>query len=417
MSSSKGVGQFLCVVLCLCLAACGGGGGRDSSNTIPDPVDDSSPDVSIDIEVELLEAFSGTAFIQPVALLQMPANNNRWLVVERAGRVFDMDQTGVVQSEFLDITSRVDSGPSEAGLLGLALHPEFATNGFAFLSYTISSGSGIESVVARYTSFDGGFTLDPDSEEVLLSVVQDFGNHNGGQLAFGADGYLYVGLGDGGSGDDPNNRAQDTTNLMGTFSRIDVDNGAPYGIPEDNPFAGNALCNQGFGGADCPEIFAWGLRNPWRWSFDSESGDLWAGDVGQNRFEEVNLIRLGRNYGWRITEGSECNIPATGCQTDDLFGPSFSYDHSLGQSITGGFVYRGSTISNLDGFFVYGDFVSGTIWALATFSNGPVVSPTPVVPDNIELLTTDLNIASFAQDSEGELYVIDYSSGKIYSLQ
>ena len=151
MSSSKGVGQFLCVVLCLCLAACGGGGGRDSSNTIPDPVDDSSPDVSIDIEVELLEAFSGTAFIQPVALLQMPANNNRWLVVERAGRVFDMDQTGVVQSEFLDIRSRVNSGPSEAGLLGLALHPEFATNGFAFLSYTISSGSGIESVVARYT--------------------------------------------------------------------------------------------------------------------------------------------------------------------------------------------------------------------------------------------------------------------------
>jgi len=416
MSKLNGIEFFLYLVFCLSLAACGGGG--DGASNIPDPVDDSGPDpdMTLDIEVELVEAFSGTAFVQPVALLQMPANDNRWLTVERAGLVFEMDSAGVVQAEFLDIRSRVNSNANEAGLLGLALHPDFDSNGQAFLSYTRSSGGGIESVIARYTSFDGGFTLDPDSEEILLSVLQDFGNHNGGQLAFGADGYLYVGWGDGGSGDDPNNRAQDTTNLMGTFSRIDTDNGSPYGIPADNRFAGNELCIQGFGGADCPEIFAWGLRNPWRWSFDSATGDLWVGDVGQDRFEEVNEIRLGENYGWRIREGAECNIPSTGCETDGLTAPYFDYDHSEGQSITGGYVYRGSAINGLDGYFVYGDFVSGTIWAVATFSNG-VVSPTPITPDNLELLTTDLSISSFAEDNTGELYVLDYSSGKIYALQ
>ncbi len=394
------------------LFGCGGGGGSD--NTL-DPVDNPGPDLTMDVEVDLVEAFSGTAFNQPLALLHMPTSDGRWLVVERAGLVFEMDQAGVVQREFLDIRSRVNSNANEAGLLGLALHPDFDSNGFAFLSYTKTSGSGIESVIARFTSFDGGLTLDPDSEEVLLSVLQDFGNHNGGQLAFGSDGYLYLGWGDGGSGDDPNNRAQDTTNLMGTFSRIDIDNGAPYSIPDDNPFAGNELCMQGFGGADCPEIFAWGLRNPWRWSFDRQSGELWAGEVGQGRFEEINQINLGGNYGWRIREGKECNIPSSGCETDGLIDPWFFYEHDLGQSITGGFVYRGTEIAGLEGNFVFGDFVSGRIWMVAT--EGVTTDPATFVPENMELLDSELSISSFAQDNAGELYVLDYSSGKIYKLQ
>ncbi len=393
----------------------GCGGGSNSNSTL-DPIDDSDSDPIMEpVEVGLTEAFSGTAFVQPLALLQMPGTSQRWLVVERAGLVLEMDDSGVVLREFIDIRSRVNSNANEAGLLGFALHPEFSTNGFAFLSYTRTSGDGIESVIARFASTDGGLTLERNTEEVLLSVIQDFGNHNGGQLAFGDDGYLYVGWGDGGSSDDPNDRAQDTTNLMGTFSRIDVDNGEPYGIPSDNPFAGNELCTQGFGGADCPEIFAWGLRNPWRWSFDIASGELWTGDVGQGRFEEVNNIRLGSNYGWRIREGSECNIPASDCQTDGLIDPYFKYGHDQGQSITGGYVYRGTNISGLDGYFIFGDFVSGRIWAVATFGTSFVGSE--FTPENMELLETDLSISSFAQDSNGELYVIDYASGKVFRLE
>ncbi|MFL2545819.1 MAG: PQQ-dependent sugar dehydrogenase [Candidatus Rariloculaceae bacterium] len=184
----------------------------------------------------------------------------------------------------------------------MAFHPDYANNLQVYLSFAVD-GSPLISRIERLVSSDGGLTLDLASRTLLLSVPQDFGNHNGGNVAFGPDGYFYIGFGDGGSGGDPNNRAQSTSNLLGALLRIDVDNAVPYSIPGDNPFAGNVLCTTGFGAASCPEIFAYGLRNPWRWSFDSVTGDIFLGDVGQSRFEEIDRITVGSNYGWNIREG------------------------------------------------------------------------------------------------------------------
>jgi glucose/arabinose dehydrogenase len=276
-----------------------------------------------------------------------------------------------------------------------------------FLNYT---QAGPISFISRFTSQDGGTTLDPATEQPLLMVPQDFGNHNGGHLAFGPDGFLYVGFGDGGSSNDPNNRAQDTTNLLGTMIRIDVDNGIPYGIPAENPFAANALCNQGFGGADCPEIFAFGLRNPWRWSFDTQNGDLWVADVGQNDWEEVNTVVVGGNYGWRIREGAHCNpnLNNPGCATAGLTDPVAEYDHSVGNSITGGYVYRGSTIANLAGSYLYADFGTGRVFRVFESAQNVYFSE--------ELLNTGLAISSFAQANDGNLYLLEYGPGNIYQI-
>jgi glucose/arabinose dehydrogenase len=279
------------------LHACGGGGGGGSTTPPPDVIP--PPIVTLERILPELE------LDRPVALLQAPGDANRWFVVEQGGIVKVVeDGPGSTRAEvFIDLTSVVSDG-GETGLLGMAFDPDFASNGAVYLSYTGDPAGVLTSFVARYSSYDGGRTLDPSSAEVLLQLVQDFGNHNGGQLAFGPDGFLYIGLGDGGSADDPNNRAQDTTNLLGALLRIDPRGGSPYAIPAANPFADNAPCPQGFGAAPCPEIFAWGLRNPWRWSFDTATGQLWLGDVGQSRWEEVNVIRAGENYGWRIREGA-----------------------------------------------------------------------------------------------------------------
>jgi glucose/arabinose dehydrogenase len=237
-----------------------------------------------------------------------------------------------------------------------------------------------------------------------MTIVQDFQNHNGGNIAFGPDGFLYAGWGDGGSGGDPNDRGQDTTNLLGTFTRIDVDGAVPYGIPATNPFAGNANCVQGFGAAPCPEIFAWGFRNPWRWSFDSQTGELWAGDVGQNSFEEIDRVVISGNYGWDEREGAHCFEPAQGCATS-FIDPITEYGRNLGVSVTGGYVYRGNDIAVLQGMYVYGDFGTGRIWTV------PANSPQGTV--GTEILNSGLNISSFAVDSTGELYVLDYG-GDVY---
>jgi glucose/arabinose dehydrogenase len=287
----------------LLLQACGGGGGSSSSQ--PPPVVTPPPEPPA---IETESVFSALSFDRPVALLQAPGDDSRWFVAEQRGVVwtFDNDPATDTASVFVDVSTVVTSG-GETGLLGMAFDPDFRANGEVYLSYTGSPGRVLTSVIARYRSMDGGLTLDPASEEVLLQVIQDFSNHNGGNIAFGADGFLYAGLGDGGSANDPNDRAQDTTNLLGAMLRIDVKGGSPYAIPADNPFAGNAPCTQGFGGAPCPEIFAYGLRNPWRWSFDSLTRQLWLGDVGQADWEEVNVIEVGGNYGWRIREGAHCN--------------------------------------------------------------------------------------------------------------
>jgi glucose/arabinose dehydrogenase len=371
-----------------------------------EPPPEEPPPVA-DPAIALQRVYTQLDFVRPVALLQAPLDDNRWFVVEQAGvvRAFDNDPAVAATSVFIDISDRVRSG-GEAGLLGMALHPDFAANGEVILSYTGDPGGVLTSFISRFRSLDGGQTLDPGSEEILLQVIQDFGNHNGGNIAFGPDGFLYIGLGDGGSGNDPNDRAQDTTNLLGAMLRIDVDGTAPYAIPAGNPFAANPHCVQGYGADPCPEIFAWGLRNPWRWSFDSDTGLLWAGDVGQSGWEEVDIVRVGENYGWRIREGARCNAAiAADCDATGLTDPFWEYDHSVGSSITGGFVYRGSQVPNLAGYYVFGDFVSGRIWGIPVDGSSGALG----------LLESSVPIAAFGQDNAGELYVVGYS-GDLYRI-
>lgn len=396
---------FLMVIL---LQACGGGGGSSSPPVTTPPPQDPPPEEPPPEEpppeaptLSLQPAFDSLIFEQPVALVQAPADDSRWFVVEQPGviRVFENNPAVTTTSVFLDISAKVTSG-GERGLLGMAFHPDFAANGEVFVSYTGSPAGALTSFVSRYRSTDSGLTLDPASEEILLQVAQDFGNHNGGQVAFGPDRNLYIGFGDGGSGNDPNDRAQDVTNVMGAILRIDPDGDAPYGIPTDNPFAGNARCPQGFGGAPCPEIYAWGFRNPWRWSFDESTGELWLGDVGQNDWEEIDVVQRGLNYGWRIREGAHCNVNINpNCDTTGLTDPFWEYDHSVGASVTGGYVYRGSEIPGLVGHYLFGDFASGRVWGIPADGSAPA----------IEFLDSDLLISSFAQDATGEIFIVDYS--------
>lgn len=390
------------------LAACGGG----SSGTIVSPPapPPPPPPPPAPISVDLERVFEQVTMSSPVAFMQAPGDSSRWFVVEQAGivRVFPniADPTDNDVSEFIDISARVVDG-GERGLLGMAFHPDFGNGNFnVYLSYTRNNG-GLESVVSRFGSADNGLTLDPAVEDVVLTIMQDFSNHNGGQVGFGPDGFLYAGWGDGGDGGDPNDRAQDTLNLLGTMTRIDVDAASPYAIPAGNPFAANAAnpCSNGFGGADCPEIFAWGLRNPWRWSFDRQTGVLWAGDVGQSAWEEIDTIQAGNNYGWRCREGAHDFDQSNCANAGPLTDPITEYDRNAGQSVTGGYVYRGAAIPELQGQYVYGDFVQGRIWAIPADSQPGVVGT--------ELLDTNISIASFAEDNDGELYVVDYV-GAIY---
>lgn len=347
--------------------------------------------------LELQPLFPGLAFSQPVALLQTPHLTDSWYVLEKEGRVVRVEGEGpsARTALFVDLTDRVDARPTEAGLLGLAFDPDFARNGQAYLSYT--RGGPLTSVLSRFVSTDGGLTLDPASEEVLLEVPQPYGNHNGGQIAFGPDGYLYFGLGDGGAGGDPHGNGQNTQTLLGAMLRVDVSGPNPYAIPPDNPFAE---------GGGRPEIYAWGLRNPWRWSFDRKSGELWVGDVGQSEWEEINRVALGDNLGWNLWEGSHC-FRAGACRDEGVVMPLAEYSHAVGCSVTGGYVYRGKTIPSLYGRYLYGDFCSGRIWELdsGNIEAGPRI-----------LLQSGKRISSFAEDRNGELYLLDYSAGRIFRL-
>ncbi|MEW6488037.1 MAG: PQQ-dependent sugar dehydrogenase [Thermodesulfobacteriota bacterium] len=391
MTSSRPISRrryasLLPVLLLLAPLGCGSGGsGRAQVSELPE-------------ELRLEPSFPGLAFQLPVAALQAPGDAGRWFVVEKGGTVRSFLAGAASPSTFVDISDRVDAVPGEAGLLGLAFHPDWQTNREVFLSYTAPGPGGAVALVSRLSRFrstDGGATLDPATEEILLAVDQPFANHNGGHAAFGPDGFLYLGLGDGGSGGDPLGHGQDTETLLGAFLRLDVDAGAPYAIPPGNPFA------QGGGR---PEIFAWGFRNPWRWSFDRATGELWCGDVGQGAWEEVNQVLVGRNYGWNVREGAHCFGAAT-CDTVGLEDPVAEYSHAEGCSVTGGYVYRGTRIPSLTGTYVYGDFCSGTVWGLAPGNREPRV-----------LVPSGLNISSFAEGSGGELHVLDYASGEIFHL-
>ncbi len=381
------------------------GGGSNGSGGQPSPPPPVSPGTNVQ------RVFDQLTFSLPVALMQAPSDISRWFIVEKSGvvRVFNNDPTVSSSSVFIDIQGRVDSGPGEAGLLGMAFHPGFAANGQVYLSYT-RTGSPLVSVISRFVVDPITGDLDETSEFEILTVPQEFTNHNGGNIAFGQDGYLYIGFGDGGSGGDPNERAQDTSHILGSIVRLDVDvtPPTPYAIPATNPFSSNTNCVDGVGVMPCPEIYAWGFRNPWRFSFDSQTGELWVGDVGQADWEEIDRVELGMNYGWDEREGAHCFEPPSGCSTNNI-DPITEYGHVGGNiSVTGGFVYRGAAIPNLQGFYVFGDFGSGRIWGV------PATSVQGTAPE--ELDDTTLSISSFAEGADGELYVLNYGAGEIHQI-
>jgi len=385
------------------LAACDSG--SDSFNPPDDPEPPGEPPaIAVD------PVFTQLAFDQPLAMMQPPGDSTRWFIVEKAGIVREFpNEADASLSDvlvFADLTDRVDSSPAEGGLLGMAFHPDFAANGEVYLSYT-RSVAGLESVVSRFVVDTTSGALDVASEEILLTVPQFAGNHNGGNVVFGPDDFLYIGFGDGGGSGDPQENGQDTTNVLAAILRIDVDSATPYAIPADNPFAGNTECPQGTGTLDCPEIFAWGFRNPWRFSFDRQTDELWVADVGQNAWEEVDRVEISENYGWDEREGAHCFEPATNCSTDSV-DPITEYGHDVGGSITGGYVYRGGDIPALRGFYLFGDFISGRIWTISADSQQGVL------PD--ELIDTNLGIASFAESNDGEIYVLDISGGRIHRI-
>ncbi len=331
----------------------------------------------------------------PVMLRPIPGEISQFALVDQGGAIYVIYNGPEPQPAelFLDITGRVRTNGREEGLLGLAFDPDFEFNGRFYAYYSASSPR--RTVLSRFDHGPEGPERTASSEQVLLEIEQPFPNHNGGMIEFGPDGLLYVGLGDGGSRGDPTGNGQNRSTLLGSLLRIDVSgNTAAYRIPTDNPFAGEP---DGRG-----EIWAYGLRNPWRFSFDPATGQLWLADVGQQRLEEIDLIEKGGNYGWNITEGTDC-FGSTSCDRTGLVEPVFAYDHSLGCSITGGYVYRGSAIPDLQGAYVYGDFCSGRIWGLR-YADGKVV-------EQRQIARAAGSISSFAQDAAGELYVITFTDG------
>jgi len=359
--------------------------------------------ISTPTQITIVNAFPNLSFSRPVDLQSPNDTTNRIFIVEQSGiiNVFDNDSLVANSSVFLDIESIVDDSDNEMGLLGIAFHPDYQNNGYFYINYT---SSRTQSVVSRFQVSSSNSNLaDINSELRLLEIPQPFTNHNGGKLTFGPDGFLYIASGDGGSGGDPQGNAQNRENLLGNILRIDVDNtenGLNYAIPNDNPYAGSSTFRN--------EIYAYGLRNPWRISFDIETGMLWAGDVGQNQFEEIDIIENGNNYGWNITEGDNC-FNANTCDTTNLTAPVFEYNHDAGDlSITGGYVYRGDTVTLLQGRYVYADFVSGRIWSFDANING--------TPDNELLKNTNFNISSFGTDTNNELYFCSFD-GAIYRFE
>jgi glucose/arabinose dehydrogenase len=345
-------------------------------------------------------AFPNLSFSSALDLQNARDGSNRIFVVERGGsiKVFQNQQSVNTAKIFLNISDRITSG-GETGLLGLAFHPDYKNNGYFYVNYT--APSPLRSVISRFkVSTSNPDSADKNSELILLTYNQPYSNHNGGCVAFGPDGYLYISSGDGGSGGDPQNNAQNITNLLGKIIRIDVDNPQPplnYGIPSDNPFVDSTNINIR------KEIFAWGLRNTWRFSFDPVTGWLWAADVGQGEWEEIDIIKNGRNYGWRCYEG---NYPfeLSGC--NGIYEPPiWEYSHSLGLSVTGGYVYRGNNVPQLKGKYIYGDYVTASVWSLQYDGINPAT--------NNLITTAPGSITSFGVDEQQELYLVSFN-GKIY---
>ncbi len=365
---------------------------QDAADDEPDGEDTNEETVTIGI----VNAFPNLSFSQPLDLQVANDGSNKIYVAEKRGeiKVFLNDSSTVDATTFLDLGNIATS--SEQGLLGFAFHPDFASNGYFYVHYTPTSTVAF---VSRFTVLQTDADVaDTSSETVILEIPQPQTNHNGGQIAFGADGNLYIAVGDGGGGGDPDGNAQNRSNLLGNILRIDVDNSENslnYSIPEDNPYVNETAFRN--------EIYAYGLRNPWRMSFDTQTDKLWAGDVGQNKIEEIDVIELGGNYGWNLFEGTDCF--SGNCDGANLINPIFEYTQDNGdRSITGGYVYRGAENTSIQGKYIYSDFVSGRIWALAEDGSS-----------NELLLASGLNVSSFGTDANEELYVLAFS-GSIYKL-
>jgi glucose/arabinose dehydrogenase len=338
-----------------------------------------------------------TGFERPVYLTHAGDGSGRLFVVEQPGRVRIISSSKLQPEAFLDLSVLVNSRTNERGLLGLAFHPQYARNGYFFVHYSAADGA---TAVARYHVSENAQRADAGSATLVLSQPQPYPNHNGGQLAFGPDGYLYLGLGDGGSAGDPQGNGQNLGTWLGKILRLDVDAALPYALPAANPF---------IAGGGLPEIWAYGLRNPWRFSFDRRSGDLFIADVGQGNWEEINFQpaaeTAARNYGWAIVEGNHC--VQSGCAAPGVSMPVAEYDHSSGCSVTGGYVYRGSRLAALQGAYIYGDYCTGTIWALRPAAGGAWRTSV--------LFQSALNISSFGEDEAGELYVVHHG-GSVFRL-
>jgi glucose/arabinose dehydrogenase len=387
------------------LAGCGGDDG-----TAPSPTPTAAPPAASCAAGEPVSGIPAlrarrvaSGFASPLDLQAAPGDAERLYVVEQGGRVEVVRNNDVQSAPFLDISDRTRGG-GERGLLGLAFHPAFESNRRFFVNYTRPNGA-TQIAEFRASSAD---RADPGTERLLLFVPQPFSNHNGGSLAFGNDGFLYVALGDGGSGGDPLGSGQDLGVLLGKILRVDVDSAAPYAVPADNPFVSTA-------GAE-PEIWAYGLRNPYRMSFDRTTGDLYIGDVGQSRREEIDVGLAsrggGENYGWNVTEGSLCFNPGSGCRTVGITPPVLEYGHEEGCSVTGGVLYAGCRMPELVGTYFYGDFCTGFVRSFR-LADGAVAEQRDWTADlggNIG------RIASFGTDALGEVYVVDYD-GEVYRLE
>jgi glucose/arabinose dehydrogenase len=418
---------LLILVVIIILSSCSWSGNEENEasqinhETIPDPIEvidtTSNNEASSDetnnnqqrseaskpVRLQFIEALGGETFDIPVGVRHAGDGSGRIFIVEKPGTisVLSGDMKKPTREVFIDLHDKVNSRGNEQGLLGLAFHPDYKNNGKFYVNYTTNNNT----VIASYRIRSDGSNLgNPTSEKILLTFKQPFENHNGGELAFGPDGYLYIATGDGGSGGDPYKNGQNLKTLLGKILRIDVDqtNGDHmYAIPKDNPFYQNKNGNR-------EEIYAYGLRNPWRFSFDRDTGKLWAADVGQSTVEEIDIIENGHNYGWNTMEGSLCFKPNKGCNQEGITTPVWEYNpEGGGASITGGYVYRGEEIPSLVGKYVFADFVDGRIWTLSYNGSNKATA------EKLDL--EQFNITSFGEDEAGEIYASLYD-GQIVRL-
>lgn len=334
---------------------------------------------------QIVEAYPALSFSQPLGYVWSEARKKAY-VVERGGLILEFEDSADVKgfNIFADLTDKVSVSATERGLLGFAFHPDYEDNGLYYVNYTTESDTVIES----------------SEDEIVMKFPQPYSNHNGGHIAFGNDGYLHIAVGDGGSAGDPQGNAQNLSSIYGKLLRIDIDKKSGtknYSIPPDNPFADGRV-------DALPEIFAYGLRNPWKFSIDEMTGKIMAGDVGQNRIEEIDEIVRGGNYGWNIMEGTSVYKDDKVTDKATHIPPVTEYQHPDGKSVTGGYIYRGEILNGLYGYYIYGDFVTGRVWAY-DFENG----------ESREILETGLNISSFGLDRNGEILIVDYS-GKLFRI-